>query len=210
MKTDRREFIRLSGVIGLVAASAFGFGESIKPLVAKKRVALIYATRYGATKETAMWIAKGIEGDVTLLDIEQMDFAKTALEYDAFILGSGVWIDGVHKDMIRFLEEYKTELRGKIVASFILCGTTGKDPKGEERIAQYFHKFHAPLDTKPPLNEKFGGRMIIKQLSDKDRKLLKNFYEKVLKRKFVDWDRTELEKAKEFGVEVMEVMERRV
>ncbi|MEA3491189.1 MAG: flavodoxin domain-containing protein [Campylobacterota bacterium] len=204
MKTDRREFIILGGAITLLAASALSFGESIKPLVEdkEKKVALIYATRYGATQETSGWIAEGLERDVAMLNIEEMDFAKSVLEYDLFIIGSGVWIDGVHRDMIRFLKEYKAKLTGKIIASFILCGTTGNDTKGEERIAQYFHKFHAPLDIKPSLNQKFGGRMIIDKLTPEDRKLLENFYLKVLKREFVDWDRTEPDKAKIFAKEI--------
>ncbi len=101
--------------------------------------------------------------------------------------------------MIKFLKTQKTELRGKIVASFILCGTTGKDVKGEERIEEYFSKFHAPLDEKPLLNEKFGGRIIIDKLNEKDRKLLEMFYKKVLKREFVSCDRTQPNKARLFG-----------
>ncbi|MCD4667116.1 MAG: flavodoxin domain-containing protein [Sulfurimonas sp.] len=162
-------------------------------------MALIYATRYGATKDTAEWIKKGFNRDIDLLNIEEISFSDTAKKYDLFILGSGVWIDGVHKDMLKFMDTQKEELQDKIIASFILCGTTNKDIKGEERIEKYFTKFHSSLDKKPPLNEKFGGRMIIDKLNEKDRKLLDTFYKKVLKREFVSWDRTEPKKAEFFG-----------
>ena len=197
----RRNFLKLSSSVTLISIAAFNFGCSMQPLVKDrdKKVAIIYATRYGATKETAEWIAQGLDREVDLLNIEDILFSETAKKYDLFIVGSGVWIDGVHKDMLRFLESYKKELKGKIVASFILCGTTAKDLKGEERIEKYFTKFHASMDKKPALNEYFGGRMIIDKLNEKDRKLLEMFYKKILKREFVSWDRTEPEKARLFG-----------
>ena len=198
MSVDRREFLKLSS-IALVSMSAFNFGCSLQPVVKDKKVALLYATRYGATKDTARWIKEGLNADVDLLNIEDIAFAECAKEYDFLIVGSGVWIDGVHKDMLEFLETQKIELQGKIIASFILCGTTGEDVDGEKRIGQYFEKFHASLDEKPAFNEQFGGRIIIDKLSDKDRKLLSMFYKKILKREFVSWDRTEPKKAREFG-----------
>ncbi|MEA3330557.1 MAG: flavodoxin domain-containing protein [Campylobacterota bacterium] len=206
MSKTRRDFLKLSSSVTLVTIGAFSFGCSLEPLVQDKdkKVALVYATRYGATKDTAEWIANGINRDIDLLNIEDISFSKTVKEYDLFILGSGVWIDGVHKDMLKFLKEYKAELKDKIVASFILCGTTGKDLKGDERIEQYFTKFHASLDKKPLLNEKFGGRIIIDKLNEKDKKLLDTFYKRVLKREFVSWDRTEPKKAELFGKKILD------
>lgn len=201
MNINRRNFLKLSSAVTLLSIGAFNFGCSIKPLVQDKdkKVALIYATRYGATKDTAQWIEHGLDRDVDLLNIEDISFSETAKKYDFFIIGSGVWIDGVHKDMLKFLKTQKAELKDKIVASFILCGTTNKDVQGEARIEQYFSKFHSSLDEKPSLNEKFGGRMIIDKLNEKDKKLLEMFYEKVLKREFVSWDRTQPDKARLFG-----------
>jgi len=201
MKVNRRKFLKLSSAITLASITAFNFGCSLQPLVKDKdkKIALIYATRYGATKDTAEWIAKGFGREIDLLNIEEISFEQTVKKYDIFIVGSGVWIDGVHKEMLNFLESQKAELKGKVVASFILCGTTAKDIKGEERIEQYFEKFHATLDEKPTLSEYFGGRLTIDKLNDKDRKLLEMFYKKILKREFVSWDRTEPDKAHLFG-----------
>ncbi len=203
MSANRREFLKLGSSAVLISMAAFNFGCSLQPLVQDrdKKVALLYATRYGSTKDTAEWIAEGLDRNIDLLDIEKISFDDTAKNYDLFIIGSGVWIDGVHKDMLRFLKTQKALLEDKIVASFILCGTTGEDVKGDERIEQYFAKFHSSLDKKPALNEKFGGRLIIEQLNEKDRKILEVFYEKVLKRDFVSWDRTEPKKAYQFGIQ---------
>ena len=203
----RREFIKLGSGALLISMSALNFGCSIQPLVKdkNKKVAILYATRYGATKDTSIWIAEGLGREVDLLNVEDINFEETAKKYDLFIIGSGVWIDGVHKDMIKFLETQKETLGEKVIASFILCGTTSKDAKGEERIQRYFSKFHAPLEKKPQLSNYFGGRMNIEQLNEKDRKILTIFYKKILKREFVSWDRTQPEKAKNFGIKLNEL-----
>lgn len=201
MIIDRREFFKIGKNITLVSIAAFSFGCSIKPLVKNKnkKIALIYATRYGSTKDTAQWISQGLDRDIDLWDIKDISNNDIVKEYDMLIIGSGVWIDGVDKKLLKFLASQNKEIKDKVIASFIVCGTTKKDKSGKERIEQYFRKFHEPLDKRPVLNEYFGGRLIIDRLNEKDRILLENFYKKVLKRKFVSWDRTDPKKAIHFG-----------
>ena len=200
---DRRDFL-LSIGIALVSASAYSFGERLKPLIEGKseKVALLYGTRYGATKDTAMWIARGTGKNIDVLNIEEIDFDKTVHLYDKFIIGSGIWIDGPHTRLMKLLSAYPGMMESKIIASFIVCGTTGADEAGKVRIRGYFERFHKPLTVKPTVNKQFGGRMTIEKLSDKDRKLLDHFYTKVLKKKFENWDRTNPELAEKFGADL--------
>ena len=200
----RRDFLLGIGVT-LISASAYSFGEVLSPLIDKKtdKVALLYGTRYGATKDTAKWIAEGTGVNIDVLNIEEIDFSKTLKAYDTFILGSGIWIDGPHKRLIELLRTHTKEMQEKTIASFIVCGTSGEDEAGKLRIEGYFKRFHEPLIVKPTLTKHFGGRMIIEELSDKDRKLLDNFYTKVLKKEFKSWDRTDPESAEIFGKELL-------
>jgi len=199
----RRDFLLTAGM-ALMSASAYSFGESIKPLINEKadKIALIYGTRYGATEDTANWIVKGMGASVDVLNIESIDFDETMDKYDKFIIGSGIWIDGAHKRLMELLSKHTEEMQSKIIASFIVCGTTGEDDAGKGRIEGYFERFHKPLTVKPKIQRHFGGRMIIEKLSEKDRKLLDNFYRNVLKKEFVSWDRTKPEEAEKFGVEL--------
>jgi len=200
---NRRDFLLSTGII-LVSASAYSFGNSIKPLIEGKseKIALVYGTRYGATEDTAKWVAKGIGSNVDVLNIETIDLDETIDKYDKFIIGSGIWIDGAHKRLMELLSTYKEQIQPKIIASFIVCGTTGEDDAGKVRIEGYFERFHKPLDVKPTLKRHFGGRMIIDKLTEKDRKLLDNFYRNVLKKEFASWDRTKPEDAEKFGIEL--------
>jgi len=72
---ERRDFLLYTGV-ALASASAYSFGNSIKPLIEGKsdKIALVYGTRYGATEDTAKWIAKGIGSNVDVLNIDTIDF----------------------------------------------------------------------------------------------------------------------------------------
>jgi menaquinone-dependent protoporphyrinogen oxidase len=199
---DRRNFLLYSGL--MLSASAYIFGQNIKPGPDEKsiRTALIYGTRYGATEDTAQWIAKGMGDKVDVINIETMNFDESAGKYDRFVIGSGIWIDGVHQRLMEFLSSHKDEIQSKIIASFIVCGTTGEDEAGRKRIESYFERFHKPLDIKPPLQKHLGGRMVIAKLSEKDRKLLENFYHKIVKKEFADWDRTEPKEAELLGASI--------
>ncbi|MGB5505846.1 MAG: flavodoxin domain-containing protein [Sulfurovum sp.] len=201
---NRRSFLLNIGV-AFASASAYSFGNSIKPLIESRseKIALIYGSRYGATEDNAKWVAKGIGSDVDILNIETIDFAETLKKYDKFIIGSGIWIDGAHKRLMELLSTYTVQIESKIIASFIVCGTTGEDVAGKARIEGYFERFHKPLNVKPTLKKHFGGRMTIEQLSEKDRKLLDNFYTNVLKREFKSWDRTNPEQAEKFGLSML-------
>ena len=200
----RRDFLVTVGIT-LMSASAYSFGESLKPLIGGKadKIALIYGTRYGATEDTAKWIAKGMGVSVDVLNIENINFDEIIQKYDKFIIGSGIWIDGPHKQLMKLLSDHTEVIEPKIIASFIVCGTTGEDDAGKGRIEGYFKRFHKPLTVKPKIQRHFGGRMIIEKLSEKDRKILDNFYRNVLKKEFVSWDRTQPEVTEKFGVELL-------
>jgi len=201
---DRRSFLLNIGVV-FASASAYSFGNSIKPFIETptEKVALIYGTRYGATQDNAEWIAKGIGPQLSVLNVENIDFKETLKEYDKFIIGSGIWIDGAHKRLMELLSLYTAQIEPRIIASFIVCGTTGEDAAGRSRIEGYFERFHKPLNVKPALKKHLGGRMTIEKLNNKDRKLLDNFYNNVLKREFKSWDRTDPKVAEKFGISML-------
>lgn len=76
---DRRAFLKLSCQGGIGALLALNFGCSVRQAVdggSNPRTAIIYATRYGSTLDTAGWIKKGLGNEVSLLDIETLKFQK--------------------------------------------------------------------------------------------------------------------------------------
>ncbi len=202
---SRREFIKDSASYALLCAAAFSFGCSVKEQAPKAegkdgpKIAIIYATRYGATEDTARWMAKGMDQDVDLLNIATIDTDTVIEQYDAFVIGSGVWLGGVDKRITAFMEKYAQKLDKRLPGTFIVCGTQEESESGEKRIAKYFEQLHAPL-KQPPVNHKaFGGRMVVEKLTEEDKKALEKFYRSFLKQELHDWDRTDPNTAYKYG-----------
>lgn len=201
---NRREFLFNACKYSSLSVLALNFGCSISRLIEghSKNVALIYGTKYGATKDTAYWIRNGIKRKVDILNIEGISYLDTALRYDLFIIGSGVWIGGVHDKLIDFLTLQAEKLDGKVIASFIVCGTDGSTAEGKDRIKGYFDQLHEPLNNRPFLSEYFGGRIIIEKLTKEDREALIQFYRTYLQSELTSWDKTDPKKAALFGKDV--------
>jgi menaquinone-dependent protoporphyrinogen oxidase len=204
-KSSRRDFIKCS----LTALLALNFGCTIKGLLGrdKNRAALIYGTKYGATRDTASWIKKGAGNTVDLINIENLNFKKAVADYDLFIIGSGVWIDGIHKRLKQFLSSESSSLQQKVVASFVVCGSRDTTEGGRKRIKRYLDQIHTPLAYKPALSNYFGGRVIVEQLTEEDREALTRFYKKYLKKELESWDRTEEKKAVMYGEKLGHLIE---
>lgn len=201
---SRRGFL-LKAALSL---AALNFGCSISKLTGDRagNTALIYATKYGATRDTAKWIRNGINGEVDLLNIEDISFPGTAKGYGSFIVGSGVWLGGVHNRLLDFLTSQAEALDGKVMASFIVCGTDGGTESGKKRINGYFDQFHAPLKKLPLLSDYFGGRITVEKLTDEDREALIKFYRTFLKSELTSWDKTDPDKARRYGEEASRLL----
>jgi len=198
---ERREFLKNLFQYGLLTYSAFHYGCDISRLINKShsRIAILYGTKYGSTKETAFWIAEGIQADVDVINVEEADFNKVRENYDAYVLGSGIWIDGIHQDLRRFLVSEKAVIDGKVLATFIVCGSRDNKESGRMRIKGYLEQINNYLTTPPPHSHYFGGRLIIEDLTPEDHEILEDFYRTYLKRKMENWNYMDREKTVEFG-----------
>ena len=203
-KLTRREFLYTTGKYSLTSLLAFNFGIGISRLVKadSQKIALIYATRYGATKDTVMWIKSGLNRDADILNIEDIShFQEVATKYDYYVVGSGVW-KGVHNKLVAFLSSESNALQGKVLGTFVVCGSTADTKSGTRRIEGYLNQLHSPLGYKPTLNAHFGGRLIVEQLTEDDKQTLTRFYKIYLNKELESWDRTDPNKAQLYGTQM--------
>lgn len=198
---SRREFLSRAWKYSSLAVLAMSFGSEVSARCRdmEKSTALLYATRYGATKDTAKWIRKGMDMPVDLLDIERVSLPEVLGGYDRFIVGSGIWIMGAHPKVLEFFEIGRETLQEKLAGTFIVCGSADGSEQGKERSGHYFNKMHAPLLKEPPLSMALGGRLVVSRLSEEDRMKLTAFYKNFLNQELHDWDLTDPGKAKLFG-----------
>lgn len=198
---DRRTFLKKTGQTLLGCALAYQFGCGLSKLFeSEKRVALIYATRYGATRDTARWIAEGMKGKIDLIDVAAADLTRLSQKYDSYVVGSGVWTGGVDPVLQTWLRENQILLARKVLATFVVCGSRPGTPDADQRIAGYLKQLHSHLTVPPKQSKSFGGRLIVDRLTPEDRKALTAFYQKYLHQKLKDWDDTDPVAAQGFGI----------
>lgn len=196
---SRRDFLRRIGYLG-VATAAVNFGFNIEQAFSANtnNIAILYATKYGATKDTAQWVSEGFKHNIEVLNVKEVRLADLH-RYDGFILGSAVIKENILSDMQSAIKSFSSVFKDKVLATFIVCGTEGKNEREKKHITGYINRFNALLPTPPKQSQYFGGRMIVSKLTEEDRLAMTRFYQKILKRKLTNWDRTNSKLAITYG-----------
>jgi len=185
--------------VSLFVALMIGLGVMIPQAQAEepKDVVIIYASRYGSTARTAEWIAEGMEGKATVLSLKD---AGDLSAYKNVILGSGIYFDQLHPDMSAFLETRGEEVRNRLVAVFVVCGTPPEQAQG------YLDMFAEKCKAKPGLMKAFNGWIKKELLSPEDNKSLGDYY-KSINEPFNNYDSTDKAKCLAFGKEILGKMQ---
>ena len=78
---------------------------------------ILYATKYGATREIAERISRNL-GDVVIFDLKQGDLPDLA-EFDCVIIGSSLYAGSIRKEAKAFLAKNADTLRQKKIGLFL-------------------------------------------------------------------------------------------
>ncbi|HEY8969523.1 MAG TPA: flavodoxin domain-containing protein [Puia sp.] len=127
--------------------------------------AILYSSRYGATRQYAEWLANELQWPLLLADNTTN---KDLAAYDTLIIGSSVYIGRLLiKD---WLKKHNPVLGDKELSFFIVCATPASERQQQETIA----RTSIPHDLIGPENVFFlPGRLTIDKLSWRDRLMLK-------------------------------------
>jgi menaquinone-dependent protoporphyrinogen IX oxidase len=125
------------------------------------KILIAFATKSGATEDTARKIADTLTGnyglEVNLINLSHQpspDFSQ----YGSIVIGSGIRMKKWYKEAAKFLEN---DFRGKNVALFVSSMYDGGNPETYPvAVARYLEKISSEqLNVKPLTMEAFGGRM---------------------------------------------------
>ncbi len=89
------------------------------------KVLVAYASKHGATKGIAEKIGEVLREEGLQVDVLQAKQVGDLAQYDAFVIGSAVYMGQWRKDAVNFLKNNLTILTGKPVWLFV-SGPTGK------------------------------------------------------------------------------------
>ncbi len=160
-----------------------------------KSAVILYGSRYGATEQSARWIAEGMNQEA---DVKAVKEAGDLASYKFIILGSGIYYGSLHQDMTAFLTTRRDEVKDRVVALFVVCGRGAGG-------TNYLDAFNQALGRTPGLTKAFGGWMKKESLSPQDYKALEVFYSRS-NRPFENNDNTDKEACLEFGREILKAI----
>lgn len=129
---------------------------------------IIYATKHGTTKKIANMIAKKLKtsDDVELINVK--DIKKYNLRvFDKVIIGGSIHAGDIQKNIKKFCEDNKDELKEKQLGLFITCMFNDENIK-EEQLHKAYSK---ELRDASKAQSVFGGEFLFEKM---------NFIEKMM------------------------------
>ncbi|HER54361.1 MAG TPA: hypothetical protein ENO13_00470 [Candidatus Bathyarchaeota archaeon] len=124
-------------------------------------VLIAFATKSGATEDTAQQIADILRSNYSL-EVDLMDLRREAhpsfSQYGCIVVASGVRMGKWYKEALRFLG---SDFQGKNVALFVSAMYKAEDPETYPTAVELYLKNVAKehLNVEPFAMEAFGGRM---------------------------------------------------
>ncbi|HNR41852.1 MAG TPA: flavodoxin domain-containing protein [Bacteroidales bacterium] len=138
----KREFIK-KGFLGIGSFFLAGKAKGLEyyPMPSDKRIAVIYATWCGTSRDAALWISEGMDGIANVFDVrEDPDISG----YDHLIIGGSIRQNKVPGQLENFLEKNRAAVSGKVRGLFAVCGNM-RQPVGNEQYRTFIQDYLAPL-----------------------------------------------------------------
>jgi menaquinone-dependent protoporphyrinogen oxidase len=107
------------------------------------RILVAYATKHGATAQIAQSIGEKLQHQHHQVDVLPVEDVTDVVQYDAFVVGSAVYIGQWRKEAARFLEEHETLLSKRDVWLF------SSGPTGEGDAEELLQGWHFPEKLQP-------------------------------------------------------------
>jgi len=139
---EKREFVR-KGIIGIgsILLTRRAKGLEYYPLPSDKKIAVIYGTWCGTSRDAALWISEGMDGIANVFDArENPDISG----YDHLVVGGSIRQNRMPEQLENFLAQNRAAVSRKIRRLFAVCGNM-RQPVGNEQYRTFIHDYLAPM-----------------------------------------------------------------
>lgn len=152
-----------------------------------KKVLVAYASKYGATAEIAEKIGQALKQEGLQADVLPVKKLKSLTDYQAFIIGSAVYIAMWRKEATNFLKKNANLLVGKPVWLFSTGPAGEGDPVELLKGWKYPNGLKGVIESiKPSDTAVFSGNMDVKKMNFIEKWMIKNVKSPV--GDFRDWE----------------------
>jgi flavodoxin len=191
----RRDFIKtvfLSG--GMIFMASDAYALKFYPNAGPGKWAVLFGSRYGSTRDAAVWISEGMGGIAGVFDARENPDLSV---YDNLIIGSGIYNDTIDLPLATFLAQNATKISGKVRAVFVVCGVGGT-----ELANRYLDMIAKLCGSNPLLKKSFPGRMTKRLFDAEVLKQMEEYYKKT-NHPFEDYDRLQRKDCLQFGEDIL-------
>ncbi len=119
-------------------------------------VLVAYASKHGATEEIARSIGEVLEAQGLDTEVRRMEDVDTVMPYDAFVLGSAIYVGSWLRTARNFVDEHAELLRTRPVWLFS-CGPIGSPP--HPAASDSFDATDLTATTHARDHQLFGGKL---------------------------------------------------
>ncbi len=170
---------------------------------------VVYASKYGSTKEVAQAIADGLGADIASAAND-----PDVRPYDLVVIGSPIYGGDYLEPVKDFLRANKPYLAKRKIAAFITAaahwqrspGLTGEEDELLFTQQEYADGLARLSGSDCVDCRGFGGRLIPQDLDDADRGMLEWFYHFLMHEPLQGFDLLDLPSAYRWGEELREVV----
>ena len=138
-------------------------------------IQIIHYSKYGSTKEIAHAIGKKLGTD-NITDVRDLK----EINGDLLIVGSPIYTEVPYKEIVSLLKDSEGKLKDKQIALFVVCLAKEAVKFGDREVGGpvYLKILGNALGRSPIAGKVFGGRMIVNQLEEEERKRTEEYYKK--------------------------------
>ncbi len=167
-----------------------------------RKSVVIFASKYGSTREVAEAVGEGLGADVFAV-AEEVEWPR----YGLVVLGAPLYSGRYLRGMELFVQRHREVLRGMKVAAFVTAaadlevqeGLTGEVDEAVYSSQDYAQGLGRMSGGEVVAYQGFGGRMLPGQLDAADRGTLEWFYRYLVRKPLEGFDLIDLDAARRWG-----------
>lgn len=198
---ERRDFfaLGLAAGVGTIALANNASAMDFYPMPSNKKIAVLFATWCGSSRDAAVWISEGMGGIAKVFDVrENPDLTP----FDHIIVGGSIRSGVTPKELQDYIAKNKAILKGKVRGLFAVCGN-GEKPVGPPQKTSYIDNHLAKLIESGEVPSKvFNGRITKALIDPENRKRMEDMYPKFAGKPLQDYDLLKRADCLAFGNEI--------
>jgi menaquinone-dependent protoporphyrinogen IX oxidase len=171
-------------------------------MVMEKRIAILYATRFGTTRLLAERIGEVLEGSGVSVTLSSLP--STPPREGAILLMTAIIWDRALPAFRAFLAEHLMEIAPRVIGLGVVCGSAGVRPQGGRG---YLRRLVRAFPSPPPIQFALSGRIPPREELTRWEYSLLRLFSLVMRKPQLFTIQPDLERARSVGERILQHLE---